>query len=188
MTFNLRVQYQGLDPQILFETECELLFRPRKNKTWVGRLSRKTVPRARASDAVRTIEQAPPAPERRPKVTPASYVDNPDGHEGLFLTNEGTPAYDVQVEPIRLNDDWSVTFTPISRLADDGFSEAFVSRENEAILSLWGLWRGQAGQPAILPLVIKYRDFGGRWYQSICELHRDVTKKSGFDVLFIRQE
>jgi hypothetical protein len=127
-------------------------------------------------------------PGKRPMVAPSAYEKAPDRHEGLKVSNDGIPAFDVQVEPIMLNDGWSVTFDDINRLEKDAFLRSFVSRANESILSLWGLWHHNQSQPAIVPLIIKYRDFGGRWYRSVCELHRDVMKQSGFDVRFIRQE
>jgi hypothetical protein len=53
------------------------------------------------------------------------------------------------------------------------------------------VWRGlnkSSTISAIFPFIISYKDFDGRGYRSVCELHRDVLKKSGFDVKFVRQE
>ena len=150
--------------------------------------NRRGTHRRRAARPYRPPVGALQLPENRPKITPASYGETSDGYEGLHMSNEGTPAYDVQIQTISLQDGWSVQFDEISRLAGDGFARSFTATKNESVLRLWGLWRGLGNQPPVLPLIIKYRDFGGRWYRSICELHRDVMKKSGFDVRSVRQE
>ena len=123
-------------------------------------------------------------------VTATSYGPLLERHEGLQLCNEGTPAYDLRIDPISLADGWSVRFDELSRLDEGGFCRSWISRGNTSNTSLDYMWPDLhlKGTPAILPLVIHYKDFGGQWYKSICELHRDVMKKSGFDVKFIRQE
>lgn len=127
-------------------------------------------------------------PADRPKVRPVSYTVSPERFEGLQLTNEGTPAHDVQVETIRLADGWSVRFDELSYLEQTGFCPSWVSSGSESLLYLYGLWGILNMPPAVLSFTISYKDFEGHRYRSICELHRDVTKKSGFDVKFVRQE
>lgn len=132
-------------------------------------------------------------PDNRPKVCPSSYgASRDDRREGLHLTNEGTPAHDLRIETIMLREGWSVRFEEVSGPLDrSGFSRAWVSCGNSGSTSLDAVWlhlNKSPKMPAIFPLIITYKDFDGRSYRSICELHRDVLKASGFDVKFIRQE
>ena len=191
-TFPLRVRYTSVD-DTAFETECELLFRPWKQETKIGRTKRRTVTDGKSGSTRKRRSGDPPLPKDRPKIVPVKYERLPEGNirEALFLSNEGNPAYDIEIEPINLGAGWVLTFEQMSRLADDGALAALSSHDHENSLDLDSLWRrlwDASATSAILPLRIKYRDFGGDWYRSICELHRDVLKKSGFDVKFIRQE
>ena len=149
--------------------------------------------RTRAS-AVQTRDVAhSQLPDNRPKVAPSSYgVSQDDWREGLHLTNEGTPAHDARIETIILRDGWNLRFDEISGpLERSGFSRAWVSCGNRGSTSLDSVWfdlNKSSKMPAIFPLIVTYKDFDCRLYRSVCELHRDVLKKSGFDVTFIRQE
>jgi len=155
---------------------------------------------ARRQKVVRTLRTHPGAkrttarlPERRPKVAPTSYGKSGAGQrEGVYLINEGTPAHGVRIEKINLRDGWIVRFYDISGpLQRTGFSQAWISRGNTGSTTLDPVWRGlnkSSTIPAIFPFIISYKDFDGRGYRSVCELHRDVLKKSGFDVRFVRQE
>lgn len=127
-------------------------------------------------------------PPKAPQVTPTFYGRSADGYEGLHLNNEGAPAYDLHIDPIELPEGWGVRFDELSRLDSSGVCRSWVSRGHTGMMELYGILREVDDFPPILPLVIHYKDFHGRRYKSICELHRDVMKKYGFDVKFIRQE
>jgi hypothetical protein len=190
-TFSLVVQYQAAD-STTFESEYELLFRPWKKETKIGRLKRRVVPRESPLSERTRAGAARELPQNRPKLTVAGYARREGKREGLHILNEGTPAYDVEIETISLGDGWTVRFDEISGpLERKAFAESWVSRENTGSVTLDPIWRGlnkAAPMQVIFPLVLTYKDFDGRYYRSVCELHRDVLKKSGFDVKFIRQE
>ncbi len=191
-TFALRVRYQGTGSTV-FETQCELLFRPWKKETKIGRIDRRVVsgegPRSPRIRHAATSQLK----NNRPKVSPFNYgASQNDRREGLHLTNEGTPAHDVRIETIILRDGWSVRFDEISGpLERPGFSQAWVSCGNNGSTTLDAIWldlNKSSEMPAIFPLIITYKDFDGWSNRSVCEPHRNVLKPSGFDVKFIRQE
>ena len=190
-SFVLRVKYTGID-ETVFETECELLFRPRKKETKIGRIRRAIV---RGNDP--HLTSSPPRagrqlPADRPKVAAVSYGKGERDREGLEIANEGTPAYDLQIETINLREGWTVRFDEVSGPVEKkAFAESWVWCRNQGSTTLDPVWRSlyRSGElPVIFPFVISYRDFDGRHYRTVSELHRDVLKKSGFDVKYVGQE
>jgi len=138
-------------------------------------------------------------PVDRPKVLPDYYGTNAgrQNTDSLHIVNDGIVAFDVEVDPVPLGEGWILQFEqPVHRL-DAGEKTFFsVTAVNSALhtthMGLDGVWRQlweQKKVKALLPFTIKYRDFEGLRYRTICELHRDVTRSyPGFAVKFIHQE
>jgi len=125
---------------------------------------------------------------RPPKIRVVGYGPSPDGWEALHIKNDGTPAHDVRVEPIRLAEGWHLRFDDLSHLETRGYCRSWISRDSRGITTLDGLWTSLHDPQPVMPVCITCKDFEGQAYRSFAELHRDVRKKSGFDVKFVRQQ
>jgi hypothetical protein len=132
-------------------------------------------------------------PDRRPKVVPRTYaVRTRCSDEGVHLINEGEIAYRVGIPPITLVGEWILHFDEeLSTVTTDGFLTALVSHGHEHSVNLEAAW-WELGKkrhlPVLFPLIIKYSDFAGKRYRSVCELQRDVMMESGFSTRFLAQE
>src|SRR5207253_2305647 len=103
------------------------------------------------------------------KVVPIRYGRSPQHAaigEALYLDNDGSPGYDVQIEPIQV-DEWVISFEPVERVAGEAVSEATIMYDNDQIARLSALWSSPERRPAAFPLVIRYRDFDSQWYRSV---------------------
>ena len=133
-------------------------------------------------------------PDKRPKVVPDRYGVSleHDTLAGLHLVNHGEVAFDVEVEPLRLADNWTVRFDGLQRLnGNGGFMLATFHHDGtQSTSSLDYLWKRtweREWESKVLPLTITYRDFDGQRYQSLCEIYRDISRYPEFAVRFVRQ-
>jgi TIR domain len=132
-------------------------------------------------------------PDRRPRVVATDYgVRTGGSKEGVFLLNEGEVAHRVSILPITLDGERSLHFAgDLTILIHDGFLPALVSLGHEHSMNLDSVWRElreTKNIAATFPLTVRYSDFAGKRYKSICELSRDVMKESGFSIKFLTQE
>jgi hypothetical protein len=144
-------------------------------------------------DTVASTTPTKRLPDRRPKVVATNYgIPTGEGKEGVFLLNEGEVAHRVSIPPITLDGERTLHFAgDLTVLIHDGFLPALVSHGHEHSMNLDSVWRDLRAMkniPATFPLTVRYSDFAGKRYRSICELCRDVMKESGFSIRFLTQE
>lgn len=151
--------------------------------------------RKRRQETDQATEETP-LPASRPRLAPVRYdkLSLTSLQHGLFIGNEGEPAYDVSVEPLKLGRR-TVEFAKIDRL-DKGtpvFSGVDIS-DYGAIQKrnlIWALQEWQAAvqqRHIVIPFNIIYRDFDGVWYRSVCELGFSLFRQEEVTVRFVRQE
>jgi hypothetical protein len=141
--------------------------------------------------------QSQPAssPAIPPKVVPVRYRES---MQGLLITNDGEPAYDISIDPIKLGSR-TVSFKGIERLSRGAKFWAKVEiSDGESRVTLGDLggalvkWMEATGDwQKTFTLCIRYRGFEDEhaFWTSVCELQRDVgTTDGGVSVRFLRQE
>jgi hypothetical protein len=129
-------------------------------------------------------------PALRPKIVPVRYGASLDRHYGLFVRNDGEPAFDISIENVSIGTsqlqfctelqgltkyerevlfEASIELSPGSALLGSGLRDVMIKANIDAV-----------------PLSIKYKDGENRWYTTTCNLERDF--RHGIRAGFIRQE
>jgi hypothetical protein len=142
----------------------------------------------------KTVEVKKILPASRPRVVGVRYgLQRSDNRAGLFLANEGEPAYDVTVPDVTFGTSKLVFHNrSIARLvkADgDVLCETWVEREPHIGLLGDGLFHEMVSQRVdVIELPIRYKDGDNCFYITRCQIERDVSANGGLAVRYIDQK
>jgi hypothetical protein len=147
-----------------------------------------------ASENKTTQEVQTTLPTLRPRVVGVRYgLQASDNRSGLFLFNEGEPAYDVTVSDVRLGTSTLVFHNKtIARLVkEDGsvLCETWVEHESGGGLIGNGLFYEMRSQRVdAIEVPIRYKDGDNHFYITRCQIERDVSASGGLVVRYIDQK
>jgi hypothetical protein len=133
----------------------------------------------------------PPYP---PVVVPLGYGRQENAGTGLFIANDGYPAYDVFIPAVAIGTTTSqlIFVQKLTRLIDkDGkqFFEAWIETAEGGGCGGGELSKAMiAARIVALNVGIVYKDREFRWYRSNCVLERDVLAGVGIGASFASQE
>lgn len=129
----------------------------------------------------------------RPKITPVRFGRTPDNRYGLFVRNDGTPAFDIAVkEPVLLGTAklhfWDRTFPGLTTQDGELFIDANIELSPGSGLGASAL-RDLMVKADLESVIIKitYRDFDNNRWLTQCEILREVWG-DGLRVASVRQE
>jgi hypothetical protein len=130
----------------------------------------------------------------RPKVVPVSFAPDVKLSPllGLFIANDGEPAYDVSIPDASLGKAKIKFKTAISRLAKaDGnkFCEVWIEKDVNFSVGGGTLFEEMRTREIDeVDFVIRYKDNENHWYVTTCKLERNVSVGGGIVVRYIGQE
>lgn len=156
----------------------------------IGRLTAEIERLRRDGDEIRKASGLPPYP---PVVVPLGYGRQENAGTGLFIANDGYPAYDVFIPAVAIGTTSRLTFVQkLTRLIDkDGtqFFEAWIETAEGGGRDGGELSKAMiAARIVALNVGIVYKDREFRWYRSNCVLERDVQVGVGIGTSFASQE
>lgn len=114
------------------------------------------------------------------------------GKYGLFVKNDGEPAYDVAVSEPHIGTSVLKFETDKPRIAkEDGeeFFPSWIETSPRHLIMGSGLFEEMRKQniPEI-EVTLTYKDSRNRWYQTLSRIERDVMAHGGLTVRYVRQE
>jgi hypothetical protein len=129
----------------------------------------------------------------RPKITPVRFGRTPDNRYGLFVRNDGTPAFDIAVEePVLLGTAklhfWDRTFPGLTTQGGELFIDANIELSPGSGLGASAL-RDLMVKADLESVTVKitYRDFDNNRWLTQCEILREVWG-DGLRVASVKQE
>jgi hypothetical protein len=132
-------------------------------------------------------------PALRPKIVPFKWGRTPDNHTGLFVRNDGEPAFDVSIEePVLIGRSklqfWNRIHPGLTKADGQLLIEANIELATGYALTADGL-RGEMikGDLDAITLKIRYGDMDGQKWVTSCEVVREVWG-DGMRVSGVRQE
>ena len=152
-------------------------------RDYVGRIKKR--PKAETHDGK--------LPAIRPRVIAVQYGSRQsDKRSGLFLVNEGEPAYDISVPSVQFGSAKLVFHaSDIPRLVkSDGeqLCEASIEQSPGHSLLGNGLFSEMIAQHITeIEIPIRYKDGDNIYYVTTCKIERDVTAKGGLAVRYVHQ-
>lgn len=160
---------------------------------WLTRKTRTTSAdvHAHSSAAPLAMPATDALPAQRPIVIPTGYGRSADGYAGLFVKNEGEPAFDVSIPgiiPIGHSKMSSWNALPHFDKADgEKLFDVQIEMGNGVGTFGTGLRDEliRANREAV-EVPIRYKDFNNQWYLTICSLERHF--QLGIYARFVRQE
>jgi hypothetical protein len=132
------------------------------------------------------------AQDERPNVAPVRYDNAPTGtarsllgNEGLVVTNDGDPAYEVHLVSGNVGDSTPTYQNRIQRLTKneaEGFFPINMQRRDGGGL-LGGLFEEmRQNKVEALPVTIRYKNGKGHRYRTTFKIIRDVTAAHGLSI------
>lgn len=125
-----------------------------------------------------------------PRIVPVRYEKE---RRGLFIANDGEPAYEISIQNVPL-DSLTIKFiNTFARLVNaDGkkFCEVWIQRSPHDEIGGGSLYDKMVEKSReSLEFRIRYRgENPPRWYESVCTVRRNVEVPGGLEVFYIRQE
>ena len=146
----------------------------------------------RAALAGQELQTTAQLPAQRPKVRAISYGLIPaKGSHGLLISNDGEPAYDISIPPIRIGNAVLNIECDVPRLSyssGDVPCEAWIETSPNNIStgnSLFEVMRRLAIAEIEIPIL--YKDEDNRWYKTLSKIERNVKAKGGLLVRYVDQ-
>jgi hypothetical protein len=132
----------------------------------------------------------------RPRIVPVRYgLQGSDNRAGLFVMNDGDPAYDITIPDVIKFGSSTLRFhtTTVARLTKlDGevLYDGWVQQEsNNSLLGDGALFHEMISQHVTaIELPIRYKDGTNRYYISNCVIEKDTKVNGGLAVRFLGQE
>lgn len=111
----------------------------------------------------------------------ANKIRDPVSQHGFYLRNHGAAAFEVQVEPLRIEGTFTTHSSPIAKIASNGEGFAPVWIDDQSPRGKWCLDGAlqktlnemidtrqlRDGQALVVPVAVTYRDSNYLWYRSI---------------------
>ena len=114
------------------------------------------------------------------------------GKHGLFVKNDGEPAYDLAVSGALVGTSKLTFETDKPRLASDEgevFFGAWIETSPHNTIMGNGLFdEMRSNNVPSIEITLTYKDEENRWFKTICKIERDVLAHGGLNVRYVCQE
>ena len=130
-------------------------------------------------------------PVLRPKIYPAAFGKSPMTFGGLTIFNEGETAFLVSIPEVQLGEStlkFKDTLSHLSKSDGKKLCEAWIEIPSGTHIGGAALSQAMGSQNIDkINVTINYKDGDNRWYETICEIERNLMAAEGLDTKFIRQ-
>ncbi len=115
------------------------------------------------------------------------------GHHGLIVVNDGETAYEVSIPAAatKVGESkliFSATYSRFANADGEAFFPAIIEKSHGGSMFGSGLFDEMREQQiSAISVAVQYKDAENHWYETICEIKRDVHADGGIAVRYIRQ-